>query len=63
MVLNDMAVDMWEYCMDMGMRISAAHIPGIHNILADTASREFTESAEWAIPHSNFEKITKCLVS
>ena len=58
MVLNDMAVDIWEYCIDMGVHITAAHIPGIHNVLADTASREFRDSAEWAIPQSNFDKIT-----
>ena len=59
MTLNDMAVDIWEYCIDMGMHISAAHIPGVHNVLADTASREFIDSAEWAIPHKYFNKITR----
>ena len=59
MVLNDMAVDIWEYCVEMGVHISAAHIPGIHNVLADTASREFVDSAEWTIPHSYFNKITR----
>ena len=59
MVLNDMAVDIWDYCIQQGIHISAAHIPGIHNVLADTASREFDDSAEWAIPQSRFEKITR----
>ena len=59
MVLNDMAVDIWEYCVEMEVHISAAHIPGIHNVLADTASREFVDSAEWTIPHSYFNKITR----
>ena len=59
MILNDMAVDIWEFCIDNGVHISAAHIPGKHNILADTASREFIDSAEWAIPQSNFDKITR----
>jgi hypothetical protein len=59
MVLNDMAVDIWDYCIQKGIHISAAHIPGIHNVLADTASREFDDSAEWAIPQSRFENITR----
>ena len=59
MTLNDMAVQIWEYCLEAGLHISAAHIPGAHNVLADTASREFTDSAEWAIPTKTFDSITR----
>jgi hypothetical protein len=61
MALNDLAVDIWEFCMQEGVHISAAHIPGAHNILADTASRVFSDSAEWAIPQKVFDNITKKL--
>ena len=59
MALNDLAVDIWEFCLQNEVHISAAHIPGIHNILADTASREFSDSAEWAIPQQVFQDITE----
>ena len=59
MALNDLAVDIWEYCIQQGVVISAAHIPGIHNVLADIASREFSDSAEWAIPQNIFDGITE----
>ena len=59
MLLNDMAVDIWETCRAWGAVISAAHIPGAHNVLADTASREFQDAAEWSIPQRTFSKIIK----
>ena len=59
MHLNDMAVDIWETCIAQGVTISAAHIPGAHNVLADAASREFRDAAEWAIPQKIFGKIVK----
>ena len=59
MIMNDLAVEVWEFCNKMNVHISAAHIPGKHNILADIASREFHDAAEWMIPHSVFEKLVK----
>ena len=49
MQLNDLAVNIWEFCRDLGVYISAAHIPGIHNTLADEASRKFIDAAEWKL--------------
>ena len=51
---NDIACEIWEMCMKSGVHISAAHIPGLHNILADTASRVFHDSAEWMLSHDVF---------
>lgn len=58
MLLNDLAIDIWQVCIEYGIHLSAAHIPGKHNILADQASREFRDAAEWAIPMHVFDKIT-----
>ena len=57
MLLNDMAVNIWRICFEWGLHISASHIPGAHNVLADTASREFNDSSEWAIPQQVFNKL------
>ena len=38
LICNDIAVEIWGFCRELGVHISAAHIPGIHNVLADTAS-------------------------
>ena len=43
---NEIARKIWEFCIHNNTHISAAHIPGKHNILADLASRKFQDSAE-----------------
>ena len=58
MILNDIAVEIWEFCKQRNIHLSSAHIPGIHNTLADTASRKFHDSAEWMIPDDIFGLIT-----
>ena len=36
-----------KICIDNNTHISAAQIPGKHNILVDLASRKFQDSPEW----------------
>ena len=57
MVMYDLAVDIWSKAAERGIHISAAHIPGIHNVLADSASREFHDAAEWMLPPDAFADI------
>ena len=46
---NSMAIAIWEVCLEYDSHITAAHIPGKHNTLADTASRKFDDSKEWML--------------
>ena len=57
MKLNDLAVDIWEYVREAGIHVSAAHIPGKHNILADIASRKFEDAAEWMLCPNTFSNL------
>ena len=41
MLCNNVTIEIWEFCIRRGVYISAAHIPGKENIIADLASREF----------------------
>ena len=60
MSLNDIAVQIWLLCVEYGMHISAAHIPGKHNIFADIASRQFQDAAEWMLdPHIFNELVSR----
>lgn len=43
--------------MERDIHISAAHIPEIHNVLADVASMRFHDTAECSIPGCQFKKI------
>ena len=58
MDLNKLAVEIWELCLEMGIYISAAHIPGKQNVLADLASRKFEDAAEWRLSPTIFSRLT-----
>ena len=44
---NDMARAVWEWCIDRDIWLTASHIPGKLNVIADRASMAFDESKEW----------------
>ena len=58
---NQLTKDIWVLCIDKGTRVSAAHIPGKQNILADIASRKFHDASEWMLNKISLES-TKALV-
>ena len=43
---NKLTIEVWEICIQHLSHLSAAHIPGKHNVIADLASRKFQDSAE-----------------
>ena len=47
-------------CMDKGTHVSAAHIRGKQNIIADTASRKFHDASEWMLPKNIFNHLIAC---
>ena len=49
MLCNNVAIEIWEFCIKRAVHISAAHIPGKENVLADLASREFQDSHKWML--------------
>ena len=48
-VCNTIGKDIWERCIDRNIWISAAHIPGKMNVLADMESRRINLGAEWML--------------
>ena len=56
---NEIAKKIWEFCIHNNTHISAAHIPGKHNILADLASRKFQDSAEWMLEPKIFDYVIR----
>ena len=54
---HDMALQIWEWCISKQIWLSARHIPGSHNIQADTASRKFKDSVEWSLSTEVFQSI------
>ena len=55
---NEITKRIWMWCIQNNIWVSAAHIPGIDNIDADTASREFNDAIEWMLNPIHFRHIT-----
>ncbi len=47
--LNNLARQLWLWCIQHGVWIIARHIPGIHNTSADFLSRNFSDHLEWKL--------------
>ena len=59
---NALTRDMWLWCIDKGIWLSAAHLPGSQNIQADRASRIFHDQTEWKLDQDIFHRITSQLI-
>ena len=57
---NQLTKFIWIVRMEKGTHISAAHIPGKQNILADTASRKFHDASGWMLSKNVFNYLTTC---
>ena len=45
------------WCIDNSVSLTAIHIPGIYNTLADRLSRKFTDNIEWSLDTDIFERL------
>ena len=46
---NSVAKEIWLFCIQREIWVSAAHIPGNNNIQVDTESTVFTDNKEWML--------------
>ena len=58
---NDIARQVWFWCMERNIWISAAHIPGKTNVLPDWESRNFSDNTEWQLNPQIFQRIIQRL--
>ena len=49
--------EIWTWAITRDLFLSAEHIPGSKNVLADKASRIFDKNTEWSLKGSYFEEI------
>jgi hypothetical protein len=49
---NDMVVAIWEFCLNNEIWLTAAHVPGSLNVIADAESRRLYTDAEWMLKPS-----------
>ena len=55
--INRIARDLWLWALERNIWLSAVHIPGIENVEADEASRNFKDELEWTLQDVWFRKI------
>ena len=59
MSCNEMAKKIWSWCIQRNIWISAEHLPGVLNIIADFKSRNFSDGTEWQLNTEIFNNICK----
>ena len=55
--LSELAIAIWEWCLQRKIYLSAIHIPGIVNKTPDGLSRQKLKSTEWKLHSSVFRQI------
>ena len=55
--LNNLAKEMWIWCINKNIWVSAVHIAGKLNTSADNKSRNFSDKHEWALNKEYFQEI------
>jgi len=55
---NSVARQIWDYCVERHIWISASHLPGCENTEADRESRHFNDRTEWQLASDVYYSIT-----
>jgi len=45
-VLNSLAIQLWQWCLERNLSITAEYLPGVDNCVADKESRAIQSTAE-----------------
>ncbi|XP_022795666.1 uncharacterized protein LOC111334234 [Stylophora pistillata] len=54
--LNELNKEIWTWCIDRGIWLTVAHIPGKTNVVADRESRQHRREIEWTINSDLYEE-------
>ena len=60
-ICNNVAKNIWLFCVKNKIWITAAHTPGAENVIADYESRKSYKDAEWVLNPEIFQKVIKHL--
>ena len=56
---NEITKQIWDYAIFRDLWLTVAHCPGVENMEADVASREFKDQTEWTLKQECFDYICK----
>ena len=54
--ISRLVIDIWEWCITHTIWLTASHIPGINNTVADHESRKTRRETEWSLNPIVFQK-------
>lgn len=54
---NNVCTNLWNWCLDNDARVTCSYIPGSDNVLADSASRNFSDRHEWKLDENIFRDL------
>ena len=57
--LLTLTLELWQWCLERNIMISAQHVPGRLNTIADSESRVFNDSSEWKIDSQTISPFLK----
>lgn len=55
--LNTLSRALWEWCLSRNLHITAQHVPGSSNVLADKLSRDIDHHLEWSLNSEVYHSI------
>lgn len=58
-LLNHLAKEIWQWCRDRKIHISASYVPGKESIVADFRSQNFKDNTEWSLNSTVFQMIVE----
>ncbi|KAJ8031599.1 hypothetical protein HOLleu_24840 [Holothuria leucospilota] len=58
---DKMARKLWNWCIERKIWVTAAHLPGDQNVIADRKSRVFQDETEWMLSPLLFEDVCRQL--
>ena len=59
--LCNLALQIWEWCIQKEIILQAEHLPGISNVVADIESRTVRDRCDWMINPKIFQKLQQSL--
>ena len=54
---NELAKQLWKWCIARNIWVSVVHLPGVQNIVADRKSRVFEDQTEWMLDRVIFREL------
>ena len=59
LVLSSLAYDLWQWCLERSITVTAQYLPECLNLTADNESRANPDSSDWQLDPSVFQLLNK----